>query len=168
MTGKQLKSRMRLSHRWVGVAAAAVLLVTSATGVLLQHPSWLGPPGNPPLAVTVDPLDPDRMLRGTHWGVELSVDAGATWREIPMLAPPTDVTRIIFSPDDPLAVHALGADALVVSRDGGRIWQDIPVGISFAPADGRGIAHQSGRWEILGLDRSPRPVTGPGLAPLRS
>jgi len=55
MTGKQLKSRMRLSHRWVGVAAAAVLLVTSATGVLLQHPSWLGPPGNPPLALARDP-----------------------------------------------------------------------------------------------------------------
>ena len=130
MTGKQLKSRMRLSHRWVGVAATAVLLVTSATGILLMHPSWLGPPANPPLTVTVDPLDPGRLLRGTHWGVELSDDAGGTWREIPMLAPPTDVVRIIFSPDDPMVVHALGADALVVSRDGGRIWQDIPVGIS--------------------------------------
>jgi hypothetical protein len=130
MTGKQLKSGMRLSHRWVGIVAAAVLLVTSATGILLQHPSWLGPPVNPPLTVTVDPLDSRRMFRGTHWGVELSEDAGGTWREIPMLAPPTDVVRIIFTPDDPVVVHALGADALVVSRDGGRIWQDIPVGIS--------------------------------------
>ncbi len=130
MTEKQMKSGMRLSHRWLGAVAATVLFVTSATGVLLQHPSWLGPLVNPPLTVTVDPLVPGRMLRGTHWGVEISEDGGRTWREIPMLAPPTDVVRIIFDPDDPVVVHALGADALVVSRDGGRIWQDIPVGTS--------------------------------------
>jgi hypothetical protein len=29
-----------------------------------------------------------------------------------------------------VVVHALGGDALVVSRNGGRIWQDIPVGTS--------------------------------------
>jgi len=130
MTEKQMKSGLRLSHRWVGAVAAAVLLVTCVTGFLLQHPSWLGPPVNPTFTVTADPLVPDRLLRGTHWGVELSQDGGRTWREIPMLAAPTDVVRIIFTSGDPLVVHALGSDALVVSRDGGRVWQDIPVGTS--------------------------------------
>lgn len=45
-----------------------------------------------------------------------------------MLTPPTDVTRIVFAPDDPLVVLALGRDMLVGSRDGGRVWRDIPLG----------------------------------------
>jgi hypothetical protein len=128
MTPKQLKSGLRLSHRWVGGVAALLLLAAGATGFLLQHPDWLGPPPNPTLSVTADPQVTGRLLRGTHWGVELSEDGGRTWRELPMLAPPTDVVRIIFGPDNPLMVHALGADALVGSDDGGRVWQDIPVG----------------------------------------
>jgi len=128
MTEKQMKSGLRLSHRWVGTLAAVVLLVAGVTGFLLQHPAWLGPPANLPLTVAADPLIRDRLLRGTHWGVEQSQDGGHSWREIPMLAPPTDVVRIVFTPGDPLVVHALGTDALVVSRDGGRIWQAIPVG----------------------------------------
>jgi len=127
MTGKQLKSGLRLSHRWVGGLAALILLVAGVTGFLLQHPTWLGPPPNPTLSVSADPQVIGRLLRGTHWGVELSEDGGRSWRELPMLAPPTDVERIIFGPDNPLMIHALGADALVGSDDGGRIWQDIPV-----------------------------------------
>jgi hypothetical protein len=127
MTEKQMKSGLRHSHRWVGGVAAIFLLVAGLTGFLLQHPTWLGPVPNPPLAVAVDPADPGRLLRGTHWGVEESRDDGETWREINMLAPPTDVVRIIFSPDSPFVIHALGRDALVRSDDGGRIWRDIPV-----------------------------------------
>jgi len=127
MTEKMLKSGLRLSHRWVGAVAAVVLLVTGASGILLMHPSWLGPPANPTLSVAADPVVAGRLLRGTHWGVEQSKDGGRTWREIPMLGAPTDVVRIVFAPDNPLVVLALGADALVVSRDGGGIWQEIPI-----------------------------------------
>ncbi len=35
MTDKQMKSGLRLSHRWVGTLAAVVLLVASVTGFLL-------------------------------------------------------------------------------------------------------------------------------------
>lgn len=127
MTEKQLKSGLRLSHRWVGVGAALLVLVTCVTGFLLQHPGWLGGHTNPPAALAVDPADEDRLLRGTHWGVESSEDGGLSWREVPMLAPPTDVIRIVFAPDDSDIVLALGADGLVASRDGGRVWRDIPL-----------------------------------------
>ena len=127
MTDKQMKSGLRLSHRWVGSVAAIFLLVAGTTGFLLQHPTWLGPVPNPPSAVAVDPADSGRLLRGTHWGVDESRDGGQTWRELNMLAPPTDVARIIFSPDNPQVVFALGRDALVRSDDGGRIWRDISI-----------------------------------------
>lgn len=125
MTEKQLKSGLRMSHRWVGLVAALLLLVTAITGFLLQHPGWLGPPANPVLTMAADPATPGRLLRGNHWGVEQSNDGGKTWAEVPMLAPPTDVVRILFSHDDPRTVHALGRDALVVSTDGGRVWSEI-------------------------------------------
>ena len=127
MTEKQLKSGLRQGHRWVGLVATVLLLVAGVTGFLLQHPGWLGPAANPTLAVAADPLQHGRLLRGNHWGVEESVDGGETWAEIPMLAPPTDVVRIVFSPGEPLEVHALGRQALVRSRDGGRVWRDIQV-----------------------------------------
>ena len=125
MTEKQLKSGLRLSHRWVGLGAALLVIVTSVTGLLLQHPHWLGEPSAAPSALAIDPTDGDRWLRGNRWGVEVSADRGATWREIPMLAPPSEVHRITFAPDDTLAVLALGRDALVASADGGRVWRDV-------------------------------------------
>lgn len=129
MTEKQLKSGLRLSHRWVGVATAAVLLVSAVTGILLQHPTWLGPQPNPTLSVAADPRVPGRLLRGTHWGVEQSLDRGRSWRELPILAPPTDVVRIVFAPDDPLLVFVMGSGAMIGSADGGMIWQDLAVGV---------------------------------------
>ena len=111
----------------MGALAAIFILLAAGSGFLLQHPTWLGPAANPVFAVAADPVVSGRLLRGTHWGVEKSTDDGLTWREVNMLAAPTDVVRIIFAPDDPLVVHALGRYALVGSRDGGRIWRDIPV-----------------------------------------
>ncbi|MEN8006619.1 MAG: PepSY domain-containing protein [Candidatus Krumholzibacteriota bacterium] len=137
MTEKQMKSGLRSSHRWVGALAAVLLFLAGASGFLLQHPSWLGPAANPTFAVAADPVVPGRLLRGTHWGVEESTDQGLTWREIDMLAPPTDVVRVIFAPDDPRLVHALGRDALVRSRDGGRIWQEVPINATGLQPDTR-------------------------------
>jgi len=133
MTGKQVKSGLRRSHRWVGAVAAVFILIAGVSGFLLQYPSWLGPPANPVLSVAADPFVSGRLLRGTHWGVEETTDSGLTWREVNMLAAPTDVARVIFSPDDPLIVHALGRHSLVSSRDGGRIWRDISISASGLP-----------------------------------
>lgn len=128
MTGRQKRSLLRQSHRWVGWVIALVVLVVVGSGIVLQHPAWLGPKPNPALSLAVDPTDPARLLRGTHWGVEVSSDGGVSWQEVPMLAAPTDVRRILFVPDAPGAgvVYALGTRSLVVSTDGGRIWQDVP------------------------------------------
>jgi len=127
MTEKRLKAHLRTGHRWLGAVSAVFLLLAAVTGFLLQHPQWLGPEPDIRLALAADPSDPDRLLRGTHWGVEKSGDGGETWTEVPMLLPPTDVVRILYSPTDARVVVALGRDALVISRDGGTVWEDIPV-----------------------------------------
>jgi uncharacterized iron-regulated membrane protein len=152
MTEKQLKSGLRLSHRWVGLAAAALLLVSGVTGVLLQHPSWLGSVAAPSLTLAADPLTVGRLLRGNHWGVEESTDAGLTWNEVAMLAPPTDVVRIVFSGPETRTVHALGKDALVVSDDGGRVWEGVRIA---APGLDPGVTFldfavgSPGQWHVL-------------------
>jgi photosystem II stability/assembly factor-like uncharacterized protein len=130
MTDRKLKSWLRLSHRWVGILAAFILVISGLSGFLLFHPTWLGSKVNTAVSLSADPLTPGRLLRGTHWGVEITTDGGRTWDEIPMLAPPTDVRRIAFAPDDPKTILALGADLLVASYDGGMTWADIPLWLS--------------------------------------
>jgi len=101
--------------------------LVAASGIWLQHPAWLGEVDNRPLSLAVDPTDASRFLRGTHWGVEVSEDSGKHWREVAMLAPPTDVSRIVFVPGAPGdgVVYAMGEGSLVMSSDGGRIWYDV-------------------------------------------
>ncbi len=124
MTRGQKRSLVRRGHAWLGVLLAVLLLVVAGSGILLQHPRWLGPPLEPVLSLAADPSDPERLFRGSRWGVEVSVDGGGQWREVNMLAPPTDVGRILFAPDAK-TVYALGVDALVVSADAGHVWQEV-------------------------------------------
>lgn len=121
-------------HRWLGVGAALFLLTAASTGFLLEHPEWLGDEQAVSLSVAADPAQQDRYLRGGTWGLEESLDGGATWRELPMLAPPENVRRVHFSHADPGRVFALGPKSLVTSDDGGRVWEEIrfPAG-SVAP-----------------------------------
>lgn len=127
MTDRQVKSGVRKLHRWLGVMAAALVLVAAVTGFLLQHPGWLGPAGNDATSLAVAG---DAWFRGTDWGVERSGDGGRTWQEVPMLAPPVEVVRIIAAPDDPDRIYALGKGALVRSTDGGRVWEEVSIDIS--------------------------------------
>ena len=135
MTSGRKTSLIRRSHRWLGWAVSLLLVAVAGSGILLQHPRWLGPVANPPLSLAVDPDNGARLLRGTHWGVEVSEDGGHHWQEVPMLAAPTDVRRILFAPGGAGAVYAVGNHTVVVSRDGGRIWQDVA-----GPADDRAPA----------------------------
>ncbi len=127
MTRGQKRSLVRRSHRWVGSVASVLLLVAAGSGILLQHPELLGAVNNEPLSLAADPTDPARMLRGTHWGVEVSTDGGRHWREVPMLAAPTDVRRILFvaSGSTEQVVYAMGRQTLVRSGDGGRVWAEV-------------------------------------------
>jgi photosystem II stability/assembly factor-like uncharacterized protein len=126
MTERQLKSGVRRLHRWLGVFAAILVVVAGVTGFLLQHPDWLGPAANDPLSLAIVG---DQWFRGTAWGVEKSTDGGATWHEVPMLAPPLDVVRVLAAPGDPRRIFALGRGVLVRSADGGRLWEEVPIDI---------------------------------------
>jgi hypothetical protein len=126
MTRGQKRSLVRRGHSWLGWAASILLVVVAASGIALQHPRWLGSPPNEPLCLSVDPADSLHILRGTHWGVEASTDGGLHWQEVPMLAAPTDVARILFvsgiTGDE---VYALGQESMVASADGGRVWREV-------------------------------------------
>ncbi|MFT5234147.1 MAG: putative iron-regulated membrane protein [Candidatus Krumholzibacteriia bacterium] len=127
MTRGQKRSIVRRAHAGLGWAAALILVVLAATGIWLQHSSWLGEQANNALSIAVDPTDPQRMLRGTHWGVEASEDGGRNWQEIAMLAPPTNVSRIVFvaAVTGDNEVYAMGDAAIVMSNDGGRVWSEV-------------------------------------------
>lgn len=128
MTRGQKRSLMRRLHAGVGSGAALLIIIVAVTGIWLQHPAWLGESDNKPLSLVVDPTDGTRFLRGTHWGVEVSEGGAEHWQEVPMLAPPTDVSRIFFvagAPGDGV-VYAMGKASMVMSSDGGRIWYEVP------------------------------------------
>lgn len=129
MTRGQRRSLVRHLHSGLGWLLAGLLVLVAGSGIMLQHPDWLGSRDNPPLSVAVNPTNADHLLRGTHWGVEVSVDGGHRWREVNMLTAPTDVVRVLFAvqEDSVAAVYALGRDGLVVSDDGGRIWSEVPL-----------------------------------------
>lgn len=164
-------------HRWLGLAAGLLVLLATGTGLLLQFPDLLGPPSLEAMVFAADPLNENRWWRGTNFGVELSRDAGVSWREVPMLRPPADILRIVFAPDDGRTLYVLGADALVVSSDGGRIWapleperpagetwyeyQDLGVGaagqVALFTAAGVLRSGDGGKsWEALGWSTSNR------------
>lgn len=149
MTERQVKNGLKKWHRWLGLGAAVFLLVTALTGFLLEHPGWLGDGPTVPTALAADPERPGRYLRGGRWGLEESLDAGSTWRELPMLIAPENVRRIHFCPAEPGRVFALGPRTLVTSADGGRVWEEVRV-----PADpATGLVDlttgPAGEWLVL-------------------
>jgi len=125
MTNSSGRALVR-AHKLMGLAAGLVVLTVTTTGLLLLHPGLLGPPDNSPAAYAADPGRPGHWLRGGELGLDISDDDGRTWREAPMLRPPDGVVRLAFGPDG--AAWALGRDILLVSRDGGAIWErvDLP------------------------------------------
>ena len=119
----------RLLHQWVGLASSAVLVVLAISGFFLIHPGLLGGPMESTLALAVNPNDADHMLRGTLSGLYRSVDGGANWEEVPMLFHAEKVTDIVYAPDDADRVYVVMEDlGLIVSRDGGVVWESVQLG----------------------------------------
>jgi hypothetical protein len=155
MTERRLRCLLRAWHRWLGAALALFVLVAGGTGLVLQHPHWLGAPAVEVTALAADPRDPQRLLRGSGWGVEVSEDGGASWREAPMLQPPSAVQRIAFVPGVSDTVYVLGAATLLRSADGGRVWEllDLPRTSAGGPVRPRDLGvGTDGTLELLAAD----------------
>ena len=126
---KHVGELCRKLHRQVSIAVAAVVVSLSVTGFLLNHPGWLGAPSERTLSLAANPLDPDRLLRGTRSSLYASYDGGRTWDEVPMLFPAEKVVDIAYASGETNAVYVVLQDlGLIRSYDGGGVWERVPIG----------------------------------------
>jgi uncharacterized iron-regulated membrane protein len=157
-------------HNWLGLASALFLLALLVTGIALNHPGALIPGSQAErLALAADPSDPRTLYRGTASALERSTDGGATWEEVPMLFPASEVVDIAFHPRDARVVAVLQRwQGPLLSADGGAVWE--PVALDFDPqATGielvsLAISGDGALWleTSAGLLRASRPVSSPG------
>jgi len=128
----------RRAHRWIGLASTLVVLVVSATGVLLHHPGWLGAAGDDLvlLASTAD----GALLRVAPGILERSDDGGVSWQESPLDLVPTRPVRMTVSTDG-RAIWLVGDDGLLVGDARGMLWE-----LGLLPAlEGRAILDLAAR-----------------------
>lgn len=91
-------------------------------------------------SLLVDPINPDRILFGSHAGIQESQDAGFTWSDGTLRN--TDAMQLTTNPDAPETIYATGHDVYQVSHDGGQTWQ--PQAHDLPGADIHGFAQDAG------------------------
>lgn len=74
-------------------------------------------------SLLVDPTDPDRVLFGSHAGIQESRDGGFTWEQGGLAN--ADAMSVAASPENPSTLYVAGHDVFLVSRDGGETWQPV-------------------------------------------
>ena len=74
-------------------------------------------------SLLIDPTDPDRVLFGSHAGIQESRDGGFTWQ--PGALQNADAMSMAASAGEPDRIFVAGHDVFLVSRDGGETWQPI-------------------------------------------
>jgi photosystem II stability/assembly factor-like uncharacterized protein len=72
-------------------------------------------------SLLVDPANSDRILFGSHAGIQESLDGGFTWSDGTLRG--TDAMQLAASREEPATLYATGHDVFQVSRDGGQTWQ---------------------------------------------
>lgn len=72
-------------------------------------------------SLLVDPANSDRILFGSHAGIQESLDGGFTWSDGTLRG--TDAMQLAASMEEPATLYATGHDVFQVSRDGGQTWQ---------------------------------------------
>ena len=72
-------------------------------------------------SLLLDATNPDRLLFGSHAGIQESNDGGFTWSQGGLSN--QDAMQLTSSPTAPLTVYATGHDVFQVSFDGGITWQ---------------------------------------------
>lgn len=120
---------------WLGLMAAALIVLI---GTFVVFRSRDGGPtstssSQPSLyrfetadlhALTFDPGSEMRLLFGHHGGVMSSVDAGRSWRDL-VNEPGFDVMNVVFDPQRPSSLYAVGHNVFSRSEDGGKTWQPV-------------------------------------------
>lgn len=71
-------------------------------------------------SLLVDPQAPDRILFGSHEGIQESRDGGVTWQAGTLIN--ADAMQLNVSPEAPETIYATGHHVFQVSRDGGYTW----------------------------------------------
>ncbi|RME05506.1 MAG: hypothetical protein D6803_08780, partial [Anaerolineae bacterium] len=98
----------------------------------MPAPADLDIPRTTPLALAVDPTNPDRLYIGfLHGGVAISEDGGATWQLASAGMPPeASIKAIVIDPTNPQTLYAGASESGVyVSSDGGEHWQELNNGL---------------------------------------
>jgi photosystem II stability/assembly factor-like uncharacterized protein len=91
-------------------------------------------------SLLIDATNPDRLLFGSHVGIQESNDGGFTWS--PGGLSNQDAMQLTSSPTAPLTVYATGHDVFQVSVDGGITWQ--PQSHNLPGTDIHGFAQDPG------------------------
>ncbi len=110
-------------HNVLGLTSASFLLLLLATGILLNHPSWLKT--NNPTVAAAHPQIVGKIYQGKKDGLFVSEDGGKTWEEVPMLRPPQNVAGIEFYENEIYVIEKWGR--LMGSSDGGKVWRNIEI-----------------------------------------
>ena len=74
-------------------------------------------------SLLIDPADPDRVLFGSHSGIQESRDGGYTWQTGGLKN--TDAMSLSASPKEGATLYAAGHDVFSVSRDSGETWEPV-------------------------------------------
>lgn len=123
--------------RWVGpvcaLACVACFAVTAwAVYGVVNGEDDRGANGVPIIArltapdvhsLLIDPSNPDRVLFGSHAGIQESRDGGFTWGDGTLAG--TDAMGMSVSAVDPATLYVTGHDVFLVSRDGGQSWRPL-------------------------------------------
>jgi len=139
-------SGVRRVHRLLGFVTALGLLVLTTTGLGLLYPRWTGPFREGFTVVAADPVADDRLLRAAPFRLEESRDGGSTWQELPLRLAPSEPVALVFASGNCGTAGLLGTTELLVSRDGGAVWEAValPGAVSInEPARGLAVSAAS-------------------------
>lgn len=121
--------------RWLPVAVLVAVVVAGLVGwrVIAAIGGENGGAAARPIAtiaapdihsLLIDPANPDRILFGSHAGVQESQGGGFTWR--PGTLSNADAMSMAASPEEAATRYVAGHDVFLVSRDGGETWEPVP------------------------------------------
>lgn len=98
-----------------------MIVLVTVTGMILQHPDWVGAGTSGQVLVSWAPGDGGRLLRVSPARLEWSLDEGDTWIESPLDLVPSEPVRLTPSADG-RSVWLVGRDGLLVGDRRGVLW----------------------------------------------